>query len=111
MAWRVIALSVLTLVAAPLAQPAAAQQGGQGSGGAGEGGDQASCGLQPTAPPQGLTGNWGGFRERLADDGVGIDIRYKAQVGANISGGTSKDLTIPGELPIGATVDTAKLFG
>lgn len=52
---------------------------------------------------------WGGLRERLTDRGVDVDLRYKGQAAANVSGGTSRDFTEAGEheaIEINAHTDT-----
>lgn len=58
-----------------------------------------------------LTGDWGGFRSTLADAGVTAEITYKADVMANIAGGTKKSVRGLDNLDIVFNFDGEKLLG
>ncbi|MDO6413059.1 carbohydrate porin [Sphingomonas sp. BIUV-7] len=66
---------------------------------------------QQAKPPTTLTGEWGGLRTKLRDDGVDLTAAYVSEFGANVSGGARKDATETGQFAFGATLDTAKLVG
>ncbi len=61
--------------------------------------------------PATLTGEWGGLRTRLRDDGVDLTVAYVSETAANISGGERKEVRETGQFAFGATVDTGKLIG
>ncbi len=58
-----------------------------------------------------LTGNWGGLRDQLKDDGIKFEIGYKAEAAANLSGGTRRMATEVGQLDLGVTLDLSKIAG
>jgi porin len=66
---------------------------------------------QQLEPQTGITGNWGGARDRLHDVGVDISFGIISEVGANVSGGLRKDVTQVSGFALGAFFDTDKLFG
>src|SRR5580704_19746251 len=67
------------------------------------------------APPpqeqQTLTGDWGGLRTQLSNEGVDISSGFKGEFAGNVYGGPPSKSAESGEFDIGATVDTRKLFG
>lgn len=58
-----------------------------------------------------LTGDWGGLRSDLRDDGVDLTASYGSESGTNVSGGQRERVTETGQFIFGATLDTEKLFG
>jgi len=66
---------------------------------------------QQGGPPATLTGEWGGLRTRLRDEGIDLTLGYTGEFAANVSGGQHKSADEDGQFAFGATVDTAKLFG
>jgi len=64
-----------------------------------------------TPAPVGLTGDWGGLRTRLHDDGVDVAASYVAETGWNFSGGKRHDVTEAGQFALGITVDADRLVG
>jgi porin len=67
----------------------------------------------PAAPPQSqtLTGDWGGLRTQLSNEGVDISSGFKGEVAGNVHGGPPAKAAESGEFDLGATIDTRKLFG
>jgi porin len=61
--------------------------------------------------PATLTGEWGGLRTDLRDDGIDVTGGYTSEAATNVSGGTSKDATETAQLTLGVKADTEKLFG
>jgi porin len=66
---------------------------------------------QPPQEQQTLTGDWGGLRTRLSNEGVDISSGFKGEFAGNVFGGPPSKSAESGEFDIGATVDTRKLFG
>jgi porin len=64
-----------------------------------------------TDAPTSLTGEWGGLRARLRDDGVDLTIGYVSETAWNPRGGERERVRETGQLAIGATIDTGKLIG
>jgi porin len=62
-------------------------------------------------PPYGLTGDWGGMRTTLHDDGVDVSADYTGEVGWNFAGGKRHTVTETGQFAVGATIDAARLAG
>jgi porin len=62
-------------------------------------------------PPSTMTGEWGGLRTRLRDDGIDVTGSYGLEAATNVSGGQRKDAAASGQLAIGATLDTDRLIG
>jgi porin len=61
---------------------------------------------QPT-----MTGNWGGVRTSLANDGIVFKSVYLGQFGANVSGGKRTGSDYTQQISFGADWDLQKLFG
>ena len=90
-----------------LAAPAFAQRADQVPATTTEGADTQQ---QPTTPAT-LTGEWGGVRTKLRDDGIDITAGYTSEFAANVQGGERHDATETGQFAFGAKIDTDKLFG
>lgn len=58
-----------------------------------------------------LTGDWGGIRTDLRDDGVDLKAGYVSETAWNVSGGERERIRETGQFSFGTTVDTAKLIG
>lgn len=58
-----------------------------------------------------LTGDWGGERSKLADQGVDFFAYYNAIVASNVSGGIRQETNYAGDLFTGVTLDLDKLIG
>ena len=56
-----------------------------------------------------LTGDWGGLRTRLADEGITFNVQYAAEVWSNVTGGESTGTVYTGLLSLQGTVDLQKL--
>ncbi len=65
---------------------------------------------QPQSPAT-LTGEWGGLRTKLRDDGIDITAGYTSEFAANVQGGLRHDATETGQFTFGAKIDTGTLFG
>ena len=63
------------------------------------------------SPPATLTGEWGGLRTSLRNDGVDLTASYGSETAANVSGGDRHLVRETGQFVFGMTVDTAKLLG
>lgn len=61
--------------------------------------------------PTTLTGDWGGLRTQLSNEGIDISSGYKNEAVANVSGGPRQSSAQAGDLFLGVTLDTKKLFG
>ncbi len=57
-----------------------------------------------------LTGDWGGVRTDLRDDGVDLKAGYVSETAGNVSGGDRKRVRETGQFSFGATIDTDKLI-
>ncbi|WP_340313622.1 carbohydrate porin [Rhizorhabdus argentea] len=66
---------------------------------------------QSVATPGTLTGEWGGLRSRLRDDGVDLTGGYVSESAWNVSGGQRNEVRETGQFTFGATVATDKLLG
>jgi len=66
---------------------------------------------QTVDTPQTLTGDWGGLRTDLRNDGVDLTAGYTSETGWNFSGGGAERVRSSGQLAFGATLDTEKLLG
>ena len=62
-------------------------------------------------PAYGLTGDWGGMRTKLHDDGVDVSAGYTGELGWNFAGGKKHDVTETGQFALGMTLDAEKLAG
>jgi porin len=58
-----------------------------------------------------LTGDWGGLRRELHDDGIDIYSRYLSESAGNPTGGVAQGVRYAQEINFGATFDMAKLAG
>lgn len=61
--------------------------------------------------PSTLTGEWGGLRTKLRDDGVDLFAGYTSEAASNLTGGTRRVTTETAQLAFGTTIDTQKLLG
>jgi porin len=66
---------------------------------------------QQAPSPYGLTGDWGGLRTRLHDDGIDISAGYTGELGWNFAGGERHAITESGQFALGVTLDAEKLAG
>ncbi|MFB9899246.1 carbohydrate porin [Cerasicoccus arenae] len=57
-----------------------------------------------------LTGNWGGLRSDLNDNGVEVFAYYNAIVASNVHGGITKDTNYAGDAFAGIQFDLEKMF-
>jgi porin len=62
-----------------------------------------------TAPT--FTGDWSGFRTRLADEGITFNVQYAAEVWGNVTGGESTGTVYTGLMSLQGNVDLQKLVG
>jgi porin len=62
-------------------------------------------------PPSTLTGEWGGRRTELRDMGIEVNANFKAEFAALVQGGTQTGSAEAGQLAVGTTIDTQKLWG
>ncbi|MGI4877856.1 MAG: carbohydrate porin [Janthinobacterium lividum] len=62
-------------------------------------------------PPSTLTGEWGGLRTKLRDDGLDLTGSYGSESAWNAAGGERERLRETGQFVFGATLDTDKLIG
>lgn len=58
-----------------------------------------------------MTGDWGGLRTRLQNEGIAIQGHYLEDSAGNPVGGKSKDVRYAHEFGLGADINTAKLLG
>lgn len=63
------------------------------------------------AIPGTLTGEWGGLRTRLRDDGIDLKAGYVSESAWNVSGGQREAVRETGQFTFGATIDTDRLLG
>lgn len=61
--------------------------------------------------PKTLTGEWGGLRTRLRDEGVDLTAGYVSETAWNVSGGARERIRETGQFAFGATLDTEQLIG
>jgi porin len=61
-------------------------------------------------PPSSLTGEWGGLRTRLRDDGIDLGGNYKAEPATNVEGGPRTSTTTPSDLSLRATLSLEKIL-
>jgi porin len=64
----------------------------------------------PEIQPETLTGDWGGLRTRLYDEGVDFSGDFKGEFASDPQGGTKFGATEVGQFSLGAAFDTKKLF-
>lgn len=73
--------------------------------------DAGNTQIVPRAAPATLTGEWGGLRTRLRDDGIDLTASYGTESATNVSGGARHRVTEAGQFVFGTTVDAEKLSG
>lgn len=61
------------------------------------------------SPPTGLTGTWGGARDRLLDHGVAFNAFYAGEIMGNISGGVERGAVYEGLFAMTLDLDLSKL--
>jgi porin len=61
--------------------------------------------------PATMTGEWGGFRTTLRDDGIDLTASYGSQTAWNAAGGERERVRETGQFAFGAKIDTARLIG
>lgn len=66
-----------------------------------------------SADSEWMTGDWGGERTRLIEQGIDIKMDYVGEVGGNLHGGFNDDKTArySDQFGLGAALDLEKLFG
>jgi porin len=57
-----------------------------------------------------LTGDWGGWRTRLWNEGLNFSVGYVSETASNIQGGTRTGVRYTDQWSFGATLDLNKLF-
>jgi porin len=60
---------------------------------------------------QGLFGDWGGLRTRLAEHGVDLQLTYINEFAANVSGGASQERADADQIYLGGSLDLKRLAG
>ena len=70
---------------------------------------QAAVPDQTTLDDDHLTGDWGGLRKQLEDDGIEPSLVYTGSMWSNVAGGTRTGTEFDGYLDLGVTLDLAKL--
>jgi len=58
-----------------------------------------------------LTGDWGGWRSRLRDDGFNFTLGYTTETASNVQGGTKEGVRYTDQWSLGSTLDLDKLLG
>jgi porin len=66
---------------------------------------------QEISPNQGVTGDWGGLRTRLYQDGVDFQLGFTTEAAYNVTGGDSNLLRNADQIALGVTFDFDKLVG
>ena len=66
-----------------------------------------SSGAQPST----LTGDWGGLRTILSDEGIDIKSGFRDEAVTNVLGGQRASAAQAGQFDLGVTIDIQKLFG
>ena len=74
-------------------------------------GQRDSGGPTTAVQPATMTGEWGGLRTRLREDGIDISASYGSQTAWNISGGKRELVRESGQFALGAKIDTEALIG
>jgi porin len=62
-------------------------------------------------PPPSLTGEWGGLRTKLRDEGVDLGVNYVSETAWNPAGGQREKIRETGQFTFATTIDTEKLVG
>jgi porin len=66
---------------------------------------------QQAPPPTGITGDWGGIRTELSDEGVNAAFSYVSETAGNFEGGQHSLVTDTGQFALGFTGDLGRLLG
>jgi porin len=66
-----------------------------------------SSGAQPST----LTGDWGGLRTLLSNEGIDIRSGFRDEAVTNVAGGQRASAAQAGQFDLGVTIDAQKLFG
>lgn len=61
--------------------------------------------------PDGMTGNWGGFRDRLKNDGITTYGAFLVELAAAVDGGRSRGGAYAHQLNVGARLDLGRVAG
>src|SRR5580658_11099417 len=69
-----------------------------------------AAGAAPLDPQDYLTGDWGGLRSRLHDDGVDLQLAYFSEPAYNAAGGDRRLARYADQITADATFDLDKLF-
>ena len=64
----------------------------------------------PTPFSDSLTGDWGGLRSRLLEDGFNFSVGYVSETAANVQGGTKTGVRYTDQWSFGMTLDLNKLL-
>ncbi|TWB24828.1 OprB family porin [Nitrospirillum amazonense] len=100
---------------APATQPTSTQPVSPQPAGAQPGADGPADAPGPDAPPgfwdrDGLTGNWGGLRGRLADNGLSLNLVYVGEVFGLTQGGVKRDTVGDGRFEATVELDAQTAF-
>jgi porin len=71
----------------------------------------ANVSADDVSPNQGVTGDWGGLRTKLYQDGVDFQLGFVTEAAYNVTGGDSNLLRNANQFAFGVTLDTDKLVG
>ena len=71
----------------------------------------ADISAEEISPNQGVTGDWGGLRTKLYQDGVDFQLGFVTEAAYNVTGGDSNLLRNANQFAFGVTLDTDKLVG
>src|SRR5271167_4232099 len=63
------------------------------------------------AQPSTLTGDWGGLRTLLSNEGVDIRSGFRDEAVTNVLGGQAHNAAQAGQFDLGVTINAQKLFG
>jgi len=74
-------------------------------------GPAAAASQDDPEPAFGITGDWGGLRQGLYDQGWSFQLKEKAEAGYAADGGARHALEAAGELRLGVTADLGRLAG
>jgi porin len=77
---------------------------------AGRGAGMEKVDSQMSPPPTGLSGDWGGLRTRLHEDGIDGAASFVSESGGNFSGGARQRVTETGQIALAFTADMAHLL-
>ena len=77
---------------------------------AGRGAGMEKVDSQMSPPPTGLSGDWGGLRTRLHEDGIDGAASFVSESGGNFSGGARQRVTETGQIALAFTGDLAHLL-